>query len=60
MKGADGQPATQKDGQMGYNMGVQTFYGKWSRLLLWATYLAAREQITVRGMPNRLNYCVIL
>jgi len=55
-----GWPASHTGGQMGYNMGVQTFYGKGPRPLTWATFRAAREQITLSGIPNRLNYCVIL
>lgn len=45
---------------MGYNIGVQTFYGKGPRPVLWATFRAARGQITLRGIPNCPNYCVIL
>jgi hypothetical protein len=38
-------------------MGLQTFYGKGSRPLLWAGSRAARGKITASGIPNRQNYC---
>jgi hypothetical protein len=42
-----------------YMADLQPFYGKGSHQLLWAGSLAARKQITISGIPNRLNYCVI-
>jgi hypothetical protein len=40
-------------------MGLQTFYGAGPHLLLLAGLWATREKITVNGIPNHLNYCVI-
>jgi hypothetical protein len=40
-------------------MGLQTFYGKGPHPLLWAGSLAARGKITIGGIHNRLNYCII-
>jgi hypothetical protein len=40
-------------------MALQPFYGKGPRPLLWAGSQAAREKITVSGIPNRLHYYVI-
>ena len=40
-----------------YTVGVQTFYGKGPHLLLWGGSRAARGDITIRGIPNCLNYC---
>jgi hypothetical protein len=40
-------------------MGVQPFYGKGPHPLLSPGSRAAREKITISGIPNRLNYCVI-
>lgn len=42
-----------------YGMGVQTFHDKEPRQLLCAGSRAARAKIT-SGVPNCLNYCVIL
>jgi len=39
-------------------MGVQTFLGKVSQGLLWASSRATRVKITIRGVPIRLGYCV--
>ena len=39
--------------------GVQPFYGKRPVPLLWAGSRTLRRQITARGVPNRLNYCLI-
>ena len=38
---------------------LQTVYDKWPHRLLWAGSRAARGQITVSGITNGLNYCVI-
>jgi hypothetical protein len=40
-------------------MSTQTFYGKGPHLLLWFGSRAARGKISVSGIPNCLNYCVI-
>jgi hypothetical protein len=39
---------------------VRTFYGKGLQPLLWAGSRVAREEITISGITNRLNYCAIL
>lgn len=44
---------------LAYMMDLQPVYGKGSHRLLWAVSLAACRQITISGIPNRLNYCVI-
>lgn len=41
-------------------MDIKSFYGKVPRTLLWAGSGAASGTITVSGMPNRLNYRVIV
>jgi hypothetical protein len=41
-------------------MGVQTFNGKGPCLLLWAGLQAACGKITVRRIPDYLNYSVII
>jgi hypothetical protein len=38
---------------------LQTFHGKEPHWLLQAGSRATRGQITVSGLPNHLNYCVI-
>jgi hypothetical protein len=43
-----------------YIMGAQPFYGKGPHPLLWAGSRVARGKITIRGIPNRLYYCVFL
>jgi hypothetical protein len=40
-------------------MSLQTSYGKGPHSLLWAGSRPARGKITVSGIPNLLNYCVI-
>jgi len=40
-------------------MGLQIFSGKELHLLLLAGSWATRGKITVSGIPNHLNYCVI-
>jgi len=40
-------------------MGLQPLYGKGPRPILRAGSLAARGKMTIHGIPNRLNYCVI-
>jgi hypothetical protein len=40
-------------------MGFHPLYGKGSCKLLWAHLQAAYRKITVSGIPNCLNYCVI-
>ena len=40
-------------------MGLQNFYGKGLHVLLLAASWALRGKITVSGVPNRLNCCVI-
>ena len=42
-----------------YVMRLQAFHGKWPHPLLWAGSWAACGKITLRGIPNRLYYCVI-
>jgi hypothetical protein len=42
-----------------HNMGFEPFYGKGPRPLLWVSSRAAPEKIT-SGVPNRLNFCVLL
>ena len=40
-------------------MSLQTSYGKGPHPLLWAGSRPAHGKITVSGMRNLLNYCVI-
>jgi hypothetical protein len=40
-------------------MGLQHFYGKGPHPLLWAGSRAESVKITISGITNRLNYCVI-
>lgn len=40
-------------------MGLQPLYGKQPHPFLWAGLWNTRAKITVIGIPNRLNYCVI-
>jgi hypothetical protein len=40
-------------------MGLHPLYDKGSLPLLWAGSRAARAKITISGIPNLLNYCVI-
>jgi hypothetical protein len=40
-------------------MSFKLFPSKGSHLLLWASILAACVKITVNGITNQLNYCVI-
>jgi hypothetical protein len=40
-------------------MRLQSFYGKGPHRLLWAGSRTACGKITVSGVPNRQNYCVI-
>ena len=40
-------------------MGVEHCYGKGQQPLLWAGSQATQRKITLRGIPNHLNYCVI-
>jgi len=40
-------------------MGLQPFYGKGQHLLLLAGLWTTCGKITVNGIPNHLNYCVI-
>jgi len=40
-------------------MGLQPLYGKWPYPLLRAGLWAACAKITIIGIPNCLNYCVI-
>jgi hypothetical protein len=40
-------------------MGLQPFYGKGPHLLLLAGSWTTCGKITVNGIPNHLNYCVI-
>ena len=40
-------------------MGVQPYYGKGPHVLLWAGSGAALGKITISGIHNCLNYCVI-
>jgi hypothetical protein len=42
-----------------YMMAVQPLYGKESHRHLWAASLAACRQITISGVPDSLNYCVL-
>jgi hypothetical protein len=35
------------------------FYGKWPHSLSWACLRAACGEVTVSGIPNRQNYCVV-
>ena len=41
------------------NHGVETFYDKVPYQLLWAGSQGLRAKITITGLPNRPNYCVI-
>lgn len=41
------------------DIGLQSLYGKGRHTLLWACSRAASGQITVSGVPNLLNYCLI-
>ena len=43
-----------------YIMCLQTFYVKGPNPLLWAGLWATRGKITVSGIPNHCNYCVIV
>jgi hypothetical protein len=52
-------PTGQYIARIYYSLCLQTFHGKESHRLLQAGSRAARGQITVSGLPNRLNYCVI-
>lgn len=40
-------------------MGVEHCYGKGQQPLLWAGSQVTWRKITLRGIPNHLNYCVI-
>jgi len=40
-------------------MAVQPFYGEGPHPLLWASSQDADKKITISGMLNRPNYCVI-
>jgi hypothetical protein len=40
-------------------MGPQNCYGKGQQLLFWAGSQATWRKITLSGIPNHLNYCVI-
>jgi hypothetical protein len=39
---------------------LQTFHGKRPHPLLWACSRTTGRKITIRGITNCLNYCVIL
>jgi hypothetical protein len=40
-------------------LNIQHIYGKGPHQLLWPCLRAAHGKITVCGIPNHLNYCVI-
>jgi hypothetical protein len=42
-----------------YSVGLPAFHGEGPQRLLWAGSLAMRGKITISGVPNRLNYCVL-
>jgi hypothetical protein len=40
-------------------MDVQPFYDKGSHRYMWAGSRAARANIIISGIPNRINYCLL-
>jgi len=41
-------------------MNIQPSYAKGPHLLFWASSQAAHGNRAINGIPNRLNYCVIV